>query len=225
MPSQIDDMKSLLSKRDGIARGNRYGVHFTHPTITNGKQGSNSWVQDGRDTWILCTAAVLPGKRISTTEATHNHHLAKKPYSMATDEVTMTFLLTGDYYMKKYFDLWQEMIVDSTGNHYKTYFKTDYCAPVQIDALHGDEEDTVGYSIVLQNAYPIQVSQVELGEGVEGMIEVTVTWEYDNWKPTEDQKKATSTKSSWLPPLHGPAGGPERQVQRSSFGPAGRGFI
>ena len=46
----------------------------------------------------------LPGKRISTTEATHNHHLAKKPYSMATDEVTMSFLVTGDYYMKKYFD-------------------------------------------------------------------------------------------------------------------------
>lgn len=206
MPNPIDNMKALLSKRGGIARGNRYGVHFTHPTIKNNQQGSNNWVQDGRDTWILCTAAVLPGKRISTTEATHNHHLAKKPYSMATDEVTMSFMLTGDYYMKKYFDLWQEMIVDSTGNHYKTYFKRDYVADVQIEALGYDEDDTVGYSITLQNAYPIQVSQVELGEGAEGILEVTVTWEYDNWKTTESQKRQVSTKSSWLPPLNGPAG-------------------
>ena len=39
MPSPIDDMKALLSKRGGIARGNRYGVHFTHPTIINGRRG------------------------------------------------------------------------------------------------------------------------------------------------------------------------------------------
>ena len=54
---------------------------------------------------------------------------------MATDEVTMSFLLTGDYYMKKYFDRWMEMIVDSSGNHYKTMYKKDYVADVQIQAL------------------------------------------------------------------------------------------
>ena len=180
MPSQIDDMKALISRRGGVARGNRYGVHFTHPSIKNGASGNN-WLQDGRDTWILCTSVVLPGKRISTTEATHNHHLAKKPYSMATDEVTMTFLLTSDYYMKKYFDLWQELIIDSSGNHYKTLYKNDYVADVQIEALIGDEDDTKAYECTLKNAYPIQVSQVELGEGSDGLIEITVTWEYDNW--------------------------------------------
>ena len=73
MPSQIDDMKALISRRGGVARGNRYGVHFTHPSIKNGASGNN-WLQSGHDTWILCTSVVLPGKRISTTEATHNHH-------------------------------------------------------------------------------------------------------------------------------------------------------
>ena len=149
-------------------------------------------------------SCTIPGKRISTTEATHNHHLAKKPYSMATDEVTMTFLITGDYYMKKYFDLWQEMIVDSTGNHYKTYYKKDYVADVTITALQGDADDTVGYSIILMNAYPIQVSQIELGEGVDGILEVTVTWEYDNWKTTKDRENKRSSADSWLPPLRGP---------------------
>ena len=165
MPNPIDDMKALLQSRKGVARGNRYGVHFTHPSLTN-VDSNDTWIQDGRDTWILCTSVVLPGKRIATTEATHNHHLAKKPYSMATDEVTMTFLLTGDYYMKKYFDRWMEMIVDSSGNHYKTMFKNDYVADVQIQALLHDEDDTVAYECTLLNAYPIQMSQVELGEGV-----------------------------------------------------------
>ena len=204
MPNPIDNMKALLSKRQSIARGNRYGVHISHPTLRNSQGSDNNWVTDGRDTWILCTAATIPGKRISTTEAVHNHHLAKKPYSMATDEVTMSFLITGDYYMKKYFDLWQEMIVDSTGNHYKTYYKKDYVADVTITALQGDENDTVGYSIILMNAYPIQVSQIELGEGVDGILEVTVTWEYDNWKTTKDRENKRSSADSWLPPLRGP---------------------
>ena len=184
MPNPIDDMKALLQSRKGVARGNRYGVHFTHPSLTN-VDSNDTWIQDGRDTWILCTSVVLPGKRIATTEATHNHHLAKKPYSMATDEVTMTFLLTGDYYMKKYFDRWMEMIIDSTGNHYKTMFKNEYVADVQIQALLHDEDDTVAYECTLLNAYPIQMSQVELGEGSDGLIEITITWEYDNWTTPE----------------------------------------
>ena len=37
MPNPIDDMKALLQSRKGVARGNRYGVHFTHPSLTNGR--------------------------------------------------------------------------------------------------------------------------------------------------------------------------------------------
>ena len=182
MKTAIDDMKALLDRRGGIARGNRYSVMISHPYLAQVKRNSDTaidnhfarnsisndnpvvgrfekndspmanFIQDGQDTYMLCTSVSLPGKRISTTEASHDHNLAKKPYSMATDEVTMSFMLTGDYYMKKYFDVWQEMIVNSSGNHYKTMYKNDYCAQVRIDALIGDEDKTVGYSCKLMNA-------------------------------------------------------------------------
>jgi len=199
---RIDDMKSLIGKRGGIARGNRYGVKITHPlkniNIHSQEKLKEEYqnipptifemIQDGRDTYMLCSAVSLPGKRISTTEATHNHNLAKKPYSMATDEVSMTFLLTNDYYIKKYFDLWQEMIVDSTHSHYKTRYKKEYVADVIIEALDSSKDiqvtDHRGYSNILENAYPIQMSQVELGEGQEGLMELTITWEYDNFRIT-----------------------------------------
>jgi hypothetical protein len=222
---RIDDMKSLIGKRGGIARGNRYGVQITHP-LKNINMHSQvvlereyekipesifEIIQDGRDTYMLCSAVSLPGKRISTTEATHNHNLAKKPYSMATDEVSMTFLLTNDYYIKKYFDLWQELIVDSTHSHYKTRYKKEYTANVTIQALDSSEEHRVGYATMLENAYPIQISQVELGEGQEGLMEVTVTWEYDNWRMIDEYVKPKIIKS----PI-------ERLQDREN---AGRGFI
>ena len=95
---------------------------------------------------------------------------------------TMTFLLTNDYYVKKYFDMWQEMIIDTSSAHYKTFYKKDYCTDVTIQQLSSVNDFVPGYTIQLENAYPIQVGAIELGNGGEGLLEVSVTWEYDNFK-------------------------------------------
>jgi len=200
LPVSIDSMKSTINRRGGIARGNRFGVYITHPSkgmnsllgfnpanlLSNliSGQGVNAgvFIQDPRDMFLLCQSVTMPGKRIVTTEATHNHHNTKKPYSAATDEVTMTFLLTNDYYIKKYFDMWQEMIVDTSSHHYKTFYKNEYSTDVTIQQLSGSNDVIPGYTIKLENAYPIQVGAIELSEGSEGLLELSITWEYDNFR-------------------------------------------
>ena len=94
----------------------------------------------------------------------------------------MSFLLTNDYYTKKYFDMWQEMIVDTSGEHYKTFYKNDYVTDVLIQQLSASNDVVPGYTIRLENAYPIQVGQIELSNESEGLMEVSITWEYDNFK-------------------------------------------
>jgi len=132
--------------------------------------------------FLFCQSVALPGKRITTTEATHNHNMTKKPYSMMTDEVSMSFMLTGDYYIKKYFDMWQEMIIDSSGDHYKAYYKRDYCSDITIQQLSASNDIVPGYTVKLENAYPIQMSAIELGNSADGVMQVDITWEYDNWR-------------------------------------------
>ena len=193
-------MKSTINRRGGVARGNRYAVYITHPSkgmnsflkfdpatllsnlISGDGVNLGDFISDPRDMFLLCQSASLPGKRITTTEATHNHNRTKKPYSMMTEEVTMSFLLTNDYYVKRYFDMWQNMIIDDSGDHYKTMYKRDYSTDVTIQQLSTSNDFVPGYSIQLLNAYPIQVSSVELSNGGDGLLEVSVTWEYDNWK-------------------------------------------
>ena len=200
LPVSIDTMKSTINRRGGVARGNRFAVYVNHPSKSMNSlinynpatllsnlisgQGVNvaDFIQDPRDLFILCTSCSIPGKRISTTEATHNHNLSKKPYSAATDEVSMTFMLTNDYYIKKYFDMWQEMIVDTSGEHYKTFHKNEYCSDVTIQQLSASNDVVPGYTVKLENAYPIQVGAVELSSGSEGLMEVSITWEYDNFR-------------------------------------------
>ena len=193
-------MKSTINRRGGVARGNRFGVYVTHPSKSmNSLLGFNpatllsnlisgdgvnigDFIQDPRDMFLLCQSCTMPGKRIMTTEATHNHHNTKKPYSAATDEVTMTFLLTNDYYIKKYFDMWQEMIIDTSSSHYKAFYKQDYCTDVTIQQLSASNDVVPGYTIKLENAYPIQVGAIELSSGSEGLMELSITWEYDNFR-------------------------------------------
>ena len=200
LPVSIDSLKSTINRRGGVARGNRFGVYVSHPSksINNllnfnpanllsnlvSGQGINigDFISDPRDMFLLCKSVSLPGKRISTTEATHNHNLSKKPYSAATDEVTMTFLLTNDYYIKKYFDMWQEMIIDTSGHHYKAFYKNDYCKDVTIQQLSASNDVIPGYTIKLEKAYPIQVGAIELDSGSDGVLELTITWEYDNFR-------------------------------------------
>ena len=200
LPVSIDTLKSTINRRGGVARGNRFGVYITHPSkgmnsllnfnpatllsnlISGDGVNIGDFIQDPRDMFLLCQSCTMPGKRISTTEATHNHNLSKKPYSAATDEVTMTFLLTNDYYIKKYFDMWQEMIIDTSGHHYKAFYKNEYCSDVTIQQLSNSNDIIPGYTIKLENAYPIQVGAVELSNTNEGLMEVSITWEYDNFR-------------------------------------------
>ena len=200
LPVSIDTIKSTINRRGGIARGNRFAVYISHPSrgmnsllnfnpatllsnlISGDGVNAGDFIQDPRDMFLLCQTASLPGKRITTTEATHNHNLSKKPYSMMTEEVEMSFLLTNDYYIKKYFDMWQEMIIDSSGDHYKAFYKRDYCSDITIQQLSTSNDVIPGYTVKLENAYPISLTSVELGNGTDGLLEVSVTWEYDNWR-------------------------------------------
>jgi hypothetical protein len=200
LPTSIDSIKSTINRRGGIARGNRYAVYVSHPSkgmnsllkfnpatlLSNLISGDGinlgDFIQDPRDLFLLCRSVSLPGKRITTTEASHNHHLAKKPYSAMTDEVSMTFLLTNDYYIKKYFDMWQEMIIDTSRRHYKAFYKDEYTSDITIQQLSQGNNVIPGYTIKLENAYPIQVGAIELSSGSEDLMELTITWEYDNFR-------------------------------------------
>jgi len=197
LPANIDSLKSTISRRGGLARPNRFAIYLTHPSTTRdsllnldmdslvssfiGGGGLTSLFNDPRDMFLLCDAVTIPGKRITTMEQTTSHFTAKKPYSMLVEEVTMTFNLTNDYYVRKYFDEWQDMIINP--NSYKTEYKKNYCKDIIIQQLTPSNDIIPSYSVKLEDAYPIAISAVDLSNSAENTTaQMTVSFAYTVWQ-------------------------------------------
>lgn len=187
--SSIDTFKSTLGRRTGFAKANRFAVYMNLPLIsvnpgtilTNIFSGNTNPLQifnDPRDISLLCETASLPGRTINTADYQTNMKVRKMPQGYLNDDVSFTFLLTGDMYIKNTFTQWQDSIVNTENKTAK--YKDDFTSTVIIQQLNDNNDPA--YTCRLLKAYPVSISQIDLGNTNENTISrVTVTFAYDDW--------------------------------------------
>ena len=187
----VDNFKSLVSKRGGLAPGNRFAVYMPLPLISfdpqeliakafgKGSGGGNNFFNDPRDVSILCDSVTMPGRQISTTDLSNNMLALKLPYNYINDDVTMSFHITNDHYMKKFFDNWMDRIIDRKTMTMK--YRSSYATDIIIQQL--DQRDVPVYTCTLKNAYPITMASYELNNSSENQFQkITMTFAYEDWK-------------------------------------------
>ena len=190
----IDTIKSVISKKGGLAPQNRFQVIFAPPAVSllnlnpenivgsiiSGGFSIQNLINDPRDISILCSKATLPGRTISTFDADMHVQQNKYPQTFIDEEVTMTFRLTNDYYIKNMFETWMSGIFDTES--YRVGFKSDYSVDVVIQQLN--QNNIPVYGVRMEKCFPTNLSAVELDNAAnDTMQEVTVTWAYDKYKP------------------------------------------
>ena len=100
MTDSIDNLKSKIQQRGGLARPNRFLVELP-PLAGVSTEEMN----------ILCRSARLPGKQILTADRRIGMEFEKIAYGYAVEDVTMSFLMLKDYSIKKYFDAWRDSVM------------------------------------------------------------------------------------------------------------------
>lgn len=191
--SEINDLKGVFNKRQGPAKTNRFMVYMSPPnssllnldvgSVITGVLGGGGinlggMVNDPRDISLLCESCSLPGRSITTMDYQNVKHSVKIPYSFINEDVTFTFILTGDYYIKKMFDAWMGLTFDT--QNYVLQYKEKYTADVRIAQVNSDNIPI--YTIVLQRAYPTAIQAITLDNTSENTIQkVTVTMTYENF--------------------------------------------
>lgn len=199
----IDALKSTIGKKGGLAPQNRFQVIFAPPAISllnlnpqnivgsiiSGGFSIQNLVNDPRDISILCKKTNLPGRTISTFEDMRARQMNNYPQTFIDEEVSMTFHLTNDYYIKNMFETWMSGIFDT--ELYRVGFKEDYAVDVIIQQLN--QKNIPVYGVKLENCFPKALSSVELDNSAENaMQEITVTWAYDKFKPEGPLSTAAS---------------------------------
>lgn len=193
----IDDFKSIVSQKGGVARTNNFRVLFTPPkgslfnidpeaiigSLIGGGTGNfdaKNLINDPRAVSFLCNGASIPGVQIQTLDYQAQKQTVKVANTYIHEEVTLKFILTNDYYMKKLFDNWLGQVVDFE-NHQVGY-KDEYSCDVVIQQLNS--KGNVVYGVKLLKAYPTTVTSVEFDASNENAFgELSVTLSYDRYEP------------------------------------------
>jgi len=100
MAFRIDDFKSQVGKGGGFAMGNLFKIFL--PPLKG----------DAREMNLLCKAASLPGRQITSIEKPMGLQTTKIAYGYAVDDVTLTFHCLNDMKIREYFETWQNLAVN-----------------------------------------------------------------------------------------------------------------
>lgn len=172
--ANIQDLKSQVSSRGGLARPNQFMVELPSP--------------ESRAVNVLCSRVNLPGKQIITHDRRINMDFERVAYGYAVDDVSMTFLITNDYAMVNYFNNWRSTILNE--ETMEVGYKVDYQHQVKIHQLRRPLDSSILnvntrniiYTVELKDAFPTTIQSLDLSNDLDSITELTVTFSYTNWK-------------------------------------------
>ena len=171
-------LQSKISNRGGLATTEKFEVIFT--SLPSGLDTTVA-----SDLRFFCENVALPTKSISANEKFIHGVAYQMPYRQAFQELSLTFLLTDDMSQKKFFDQWQNEIINpSTGN---MGFHNEYTCTILIRkhgklSLDFGNGSSTPYEITLIKAWPSIVAEVQLSHGGGNEIaRLPVTMQYQRW--------------------------------------------
>ena len=167
--------------RRGVASPNRFEVTFPLP-LGLGPGFSGITQNDTRLVSLFCEVSGLPQQSIGIRNQRIYGPVYPRPFAVdyGGDGITMTFLLDQQMNVKGFFDAWISKIVDPL--QYFVYYHSTYKTNITISQL--DKKDNSSYAVVLEDAFPRNVSLLELNSGTQNQAHhLNVTFVYRRWTP------------------------------------------
>ena len=142
MPYSVEDIKSAVSDGKGFARGNLFKVRL--PSIDPRANVKNLN--------LLCKNVQLPARQLNVTARQIGMTTANIVNGFSSQDISMTFRMLNNPYVKDYFDFWQSKIVDH--NKYEVGYYRDYAQDITISLL----KKSFGFSFLNQQIFEVKSS-------------------------------------------------------------------
>jgi hypothetical protein len=155
----------------GGARPNQFQVVLTWPQLVGGSgTGDDS---------LLVNAASLPPSVVNPTITQFRGREVKTAGERIFDPWNITILNDTTMKLRKLFERWSDLMNERVNNGGSTVPAT-YMSDLEVHQM--DRNDAIIRSYIIYNAFPINVSDVALGYGINDTIsEFQVTFAISHW--------------------------------------------
>ena len=181
-----------------LARPSRFDVIINTPP---GMYSMSMFAQLPLNLMMRCENAELPSRTMGTVEQKFGSNPSQKfPYHSSYNDLSLTFMLSGDMSEKKFFDAWLEYVNPTSTFDFN--YKDKYASP-GIRIIQYDMQNEQSYAVTLIKAYPISVNQLDLDWSSEEHHKLTVVFAYDYWQSDNLAEIASSLPTTQLQSLNG----------------------
>ena len=171
MAGSINDFRG--SFKVDVARPARFDVTIPIPLALG------FYITSARNLTLRCESTNLPGRTFETADKKIGSAPVEKfPYHTNYQEVPMTFILSDDMNEKIFFDAWMELINPTTD--YNFQYKANYAVDISINQY--DVSNNLTYAGVLQEAFPIDINQLDMDWSTDSYHKLTVVFAYKRWQ-------------------------------------------
>lgn len=207
--AEINEFISLV-RTEGLARSNRFVVYIYPPFAIQ------SSVPDTK-LRFYCDSVTMPGLNFLSNPVTSYGEMREVVYNRSYEPVILEFMLDQDMDIKRYFDDWQNLIINPQSrmvNYYQNYIGT-----VEIYQLGADDVETTKYAIKLHEAYPKSIAPISYSYDAKGVTKLSVSLEYKYWVPLRVQGGVGGAEEQYPELLSdGPGVGSSNQFNKSLTG-------
>ena len=166
-----DTFSAAYDGQDGFSHKNRFLMLIDFPNFVNPKPNPET-------TNLMVESATMPGNRVLVKEYQFDGPQKKIPYSTAVEELTVSFLLTGNYSIYVAFSQWLEAIINM--DIYSIAYKNDITMDMEVYQLDKENKKTLGKKMI--SAFPIMLSPLEFSNTTPNDLQrVNVTFVFDRY--------------------------------------------
>jgi hypothetical protein len=179
-------MPSLTEFRDSfitdIARPKLFDIIMPAPN------GLINYRDTAKNLTFRCESTQFPSRTLATTEQKFGTNPTEKhAYHTTYNDIEMTFIVSEDMSERYFFDAWLELINPTASFDFN--YRNNYITDFYVFQYDGAVSKTT-YSIVLFDAFPISVNQLDLDWSNDSYHKLSVTFAYRYWQIRDPKELA-----------------------------------
>lgn len=186
MTFNINQFRDHFAKHDDFAKTSKFDVRITAPTRLD---------LDATDLRFQCETTELPGYTVNTVDGRYYGVASPVASFPAFGDLTLTFICSGDFWEKKLFDKWLNLVIPFNTS-YNPNYRDAYLAPsLEINqfseygdlppgetAVAGiDDRPKILYKVQFFNIFPTSIAPMSLNWADDGIHRLAVTFRYEYW--------------------------------------------